>query len=304
MPCSSDVYQAASLRGGSVGPGSGEAAQCLSPALGSVAPPCSWLGSGSSLWGIPSRPPADRLPAVPHPCQKEQEARGTEGTGGCGRHIHRHVPVAGQPQSRPTALLKRWLPCNQRQGPTRAGHQRAAVLGEEEQGESCPIVRIDQCGAHGPVVLPDELHCSCQPRGLESARPHALKSAAEDAGMRTSGLYPLFHRVRGAAAQGGQSCRGRLVIPINSDSSTCRSMATPVWIVRYSSQVPQPWYPPSVRARRCPSSGLATAWVPGRPWAVEGRARQRVTARPQVRGHQSVSAPGRIKNQVKKYVPT
>ncbi|KQX59520.1 hypothetical protein ASE09_04435 [Streptomyces sp. Root66D1] len=30
--------------------------------------------------------------------------------------------------------------------------------------------------------------------------------------MRTSGLNPLFHRVGGATAQGGQRYRGRLVI--------------------------------------------------------------------------------------------
>jgi hypothetical protein len=106
---------------------------------------------------------------------------------------------AGHTHSRPTSLLKRWLPGNQRQWPASAGHECAAVLGEEEQGEPCPILRIDQRCAHRPAIFPDELHCSLQARRFESAHPHALKSATEDSGMRTSGLYPLLHRVGGTA---------------------------------------------------------------------------------------------------------
>lgn len=61
-------------------------------------------------------------------------------------------------------------------------------------------------------MFPDEPHCSLQARRVESAHPHALKSATKNSGMRTSGLYPLLYRVGGAAAEGGQSCHGRLVI--------------------------------------------------------------------------------------------
>lgn len=148
---------------------------------------------------------------------------------------------AGHSSTRLTSLLKRRLPGNQRQRPASAGHECAAVLGEKEQGEPCPIARIDQRCAHRPVVFPDELHCSLQAKGFESVHPHALKSATEDSGMRASGLYPLLHRVGGAAAEGGQSYHGRLVITDQQRFQRMPFHGHPVWIVRYSSQIPQPW---------------------------------------------------------------
>ncbi|GAA1151006.1 hypothetical protein GCM10009654_02940 [Streptomyces hebeiensis] len=85
----------------------------------------------------------------------------------------------------------------------------------------------------GRPYSPDELHCSLQAKGFESVLPHALKSTTEDSGMRTSGLHPLLHRVRGAAAEGGQSYHGRLVITAQQRFQHMPFHGHPVWIVRY-----------------------------------------------------------------------
>lgn len=109
------------------------------------------------------------------------------------------------------SLLKRWF-LDERQRPAGAGQECAAVLGEEEQGGPCPIDGIDQPGTHGPAMFKDEPHRSFQPKRFESVHPHALKSAPEDSGMYAGGLCLVCHPVGGAAAEGGQSCHGRLVI--------------------------------------------------------------------------------------------
>lgn len=76
--------------------------------------------------------------------------------------------------------------------------------------------------------IPDELHCSLQAKGFESAHPHALKSATEDSGMRASGLYPLLHRVGAPLRRAARAITDASSSPINSDSSTCRSMVSAV----------------------------------------------------------------------------
>ncbi|WP_194238797.1 hypothetical protein [Streptomyces spongiae] len=82
----------------------------------------------------------------------------------------------------------------------------------KEQGGPCPIGKIDHPCAHGLAMFADELHCSFQPKRFESVHPHALKTALEDSGMPACGLCPISHPVGGAAAEGGQSYHGRLVI--------------------------------------------------------------------------------------------
>ncbi|MFJ9753979.1 hypothetical protein [Streptomyces sp. NPDC101149] len=61
-------------------------------------------------------------------------------------------------------------------------------------------------------MFADELNCSLQPERFESVFPHALKSALEDSGMLARGLCPVCHPVGGAAAEGGQSYHGRLIV--------------------------------------------------------------------------------------------
>ncbi|MFE7598795.1 hypothetical protein [Streptomyces sp. NPDC057494] len=74
------------------------------------------------------------------------------------------------------------------------------------------IGSIDQPCAHRPAMFADELHCSFQPKRFESVLSDVLKSALEDSRMRASGLCPVSHAVGGAAAEEGQSFRGRLVV--------------------------------------------------------------------------------------------
>lgn len=69
-----------------------------------------------------------------------------------------------------------------------------------------------QEAAHRSAMLAEEPHHSFQPERFDSVQPHAPKSACKDPGMLLCGMRRSPHVVGGAAAEGGQSSRGRLVV--------------------------------------------------------------------------------------------
>ncbi len=101
--------------------------------------------------------------------------------------------------------------------------------------------------AHGPAVFADELHCSFQPKRFESAHSHALKTAVEDSGMLACGLCPVSHPVGGAAAEGGQSFQGRLVITGQQRFQHMPFHGHPRWDLAVRHPGPQPRQPPPAR---------------------------------------------------------
>lgn len=177
-----------------------------------------------------------------------------------------HCPRLGRRSSRrtlPTSLLERWF-LDERQWPAGAGQECAGVLGEEEQGGPCPIDGIDQPGTHGPAMFKDEPHRSFQPKRFESVHPHALKSAPEDSGMYAGGLCLVCHPVGGAAAEGGQSCHGRLVITGQQRFQHMPFHGHP----RLDPAVQQPsTATPATAPARWRSSGPLGLWASGQPVA-------------------------------------
>lgn len=95
--------------------------------------------------------------------------------------------------------------------------------------------------------------------------PHALKSALEDSGMLACGMCPISHPLGGAAAEGGQSYHGRLVVTGQQRFQHVPFHGHPVWILRYGSQVPQPHQLPADGSalRGSVAAGMTVAGRPG-----------------------------------------